>query len=209
MGEPARLSRGFVLTGGRSSRMGRDKALLPFGDRPLAVWMAERMKRVCGDVSLVGSQAKYSRLGFPVIEDVFPGKGPLAGIHAALAHSDAVFSLVVGCDMPYLSPGFLDRLLEIALGADADVVVPQSETFSYEPLCAIYTRNCLPRIEESLQNGERKISSIFPRLRIRPVSWREWEAFDRLGKLFRNLNTPEDYEQARAELQGGNRDSHD
>lgn len=203
MGEPARLSRGFVLTGGRSSRMGQDKALLPFGDRPLAIWMAELVRRVCGDVSLVGSQAKYSGLGFPVIEDVFPDKGPLAGIHAALAHSDAPFSLVVGCDMPYLSPDFLDRLLEIALEADADAVIPESEPFGYEPLCAVYTPNCLPRIEEALQNGERKISRIFPQLRIRPVICWEWQAFDRLGKLFRNLNTPKDYEQARAELQKG------
>ncbi len=191
---------GFVLTGGRSSRMGRDKALLPFADRPLAAWMAELVKGVCGEVSLVGSRAKYSGLGFPVIEDIFRDSGPLAGIHAALAHSDAPFSLIVGCDMPNLSPDFLNRLLEIAMEGDSDAVVPESEAFGYEPLCAVYSRNCLPRIEEALRNGERKASSIFPRLRVRPVMCREWRAFDPLGKLFQNLNTLEDYEQARMKL---------
>lgn len=191
---------GFVLTGGRSSRMGRDKALLPFGDRSLAAWMAKVVQKVCGEVSLVGSRAKYSGLGFPVVEDIFIDSGPLAGIHAALVHSDTPFSLIVGCDMPNLSPDFLDRLLEIALEGDSDAVVPESEAFGYEPLCAVYSRNCLPRIEEALRNEERKVSSIFSRLRVRPVMCREWQAYDPLGKLFQNLNTPEDYEQARTKL---------
>ncbi len=180
--------------------MGRDKALLPFGDRPLAAWMAELVQKACGKVSLVGSRAKYSGLGFPVVEDIFTDSGPLAGIHAALVHSAAPFSLIVGCDMPNLSPDFLDRLLEIALEGDSDAVVPESEAFGFEPLCAVYSRNCLPRIEEALRNEERKVSSIFPRLRVRPVIYREWQAYDPLGKLFQNLNTLEDYEQARTKL---------
>ncbi len=183
--------------------MGRDKALLPFGDRSLAAWMAKVVQKVCGEVSLVGSREKYSGLGFPVVEDIFTDSGPLAGIHAALVHSEAPFSLIVGCDMPNLSPDFLDRLLEIALEGDSDVVVPESKALGYEPLCAVYSRNCLPRIEEALRNEERKVSSIFPRLRVRPVMCREWQAYDPLGKLFQNLNTLEDYERARMKLLGG------
>ena len=189
--------------------MGRDKALLPFGDRPLAAWMAEVVKKVCGKVSLVGSRAKYSGLGFPVVEDIFTDSGPLAGIHAALVHSDAPFSLIVGCDMPNLSPDFLDRLLEIAQEGGADAVVPESDAFGYEPLCAVYSRNCLPRIEEALRSDERKVSSIFPRLRIRTVTCREWQAYDPLGKLFQNLNTLEEFEQAREELHTEKRTSAD
>ena len=189
--------------------MGMDKALLPFGDRPLAAWMAELVQGACGKVSLVGSRAKYSGLGFPVVEDIFPDSGPLAGIHAALVHSDAPFSLIVGCDMPNLSADFLDRLLEIARESESDVVIPESDAFGYEPLCAVYSRNCLPRIEEALRSEERKVGSIFPRLRIRPVTCREWQAFDRLGKLFQNLNTLEEYEQARAELHTEKRTSAD
>lgn len=189
--------------------MGMDKALLSFGDRPLAAWMAEVVKKVCGKVSLVGSRAKYSGLGFPVVEDIFTDSGPLAGIHAALVHSDAPFSLIVGCDMPNLSPDFLDRLLEIAQEGGADAVVPESDAFGYEPLCAVYSRNCLPGIEEALRSEERKVSSIFPRLRIRTVTCREWQAYDPLGKLFQNLNTLEEFEQAREELHTEKRTSAD
>ena len=202
-----RCFRGFVLTGGRSSRMGQDKALLPFRGRTLAAWMAEMVKGICGEVSLVGSQQKHSGLGFPVIEDVFPGSGPLAGIHAALVQSEAQFNLIVGCDMPNLSPDFLNRLLEIAMEESPDAVVPETEAFGYEPFCAVYSRTCLPRIEEALSNGKRKISSVFPRLRIRAVACREWRAFDRLGNLFQNLNTLQDYEQARSEFQEGEQTS--
>ncbi|MBI4464984.1 MAG: molybdenum cofactor guanylyltransferase [Acidobacteria bacterium] len=183
--------------------MGQDKALLPFGDRTLAGWMAEGVGQVCGRVRLVGSLLKYSGLGYPVIEDLFPGQGPLAGIHAALQHSEAPFNLVVGCDMPYLSRAFLERLLEIAQSAEADVIVPESETLEYEPLCAVYTRACLGPVEEALQAGRRKISQVFARLRVRPVRRQEWLAYDPRGVLFRNINTPEDYGQARAELLAG------
>jgi len=200
---------GFVLTGGQSSRMGRDKALLPFGGRPLAVWIAERVKEVCGAVTLVGSRVKYSGLGLPVVEDTFSGQGPLAGIHSALLHSIARFNLVVGCDMPYLSTAFLKRLLEIAQSGEADVVVPESEAFGYEPLCAVYTGACLAAMEEALQAGQgppsrqNKISRVFARLRVRAVGPQEWLPYDPSGTLFRNVNTPEDYERAQAELLGG------
>ena len=186
--------------------MGLDKALLPFGEGSLAVWMARLAEKVCGAVALVGNPSKYSSLGFPVIEDVFPGYGPLAGIHAALRHSDAPFRLVLGCDMPYLSVEFLEKLQEIAGSPDVDVVVPKSETFGYEPLCAIYARSCLAPVEKALQAGQRKISDVLDRLRVRAVSRPEWQAYDRQGTLFRNLNTREDYERARKELLVGGQD---
>lgn len=187
--------------------MGQDKALLPFGDRPLAGWVAGVVGQVCGRVRLVGSSPKYSGLGFSVVEDVFPGHGPLAGIHAALRYSETHFSLVVGCDMPYLSRAFLERLLEIAQSAEADVIAPESATFGYEPLCAVYTRACLAPVEEALQAGRRKLSQVFARLRVRPVGWQEWLPYDPRGTLFQNVNTPEDYERARSELLGGSASS--
>lgn len=188
--------------------MGQDKALLPFGDRPLAVWMAELVQAVCEDVSLVGSAGKYSGLGFPVIEDVFPGQGPLAGIYAALAHSEARFNLIVGCDMPYLSKEFLRWLLGVAQSGKEDLVIPASEAHGYEPLCAVYTTACRAAMEEALRSGERKISGFFERARVRVLTQQEWKLYDPGGRLFRNLNTWEEYEQARAELLTGARSSH-
>ena len=195
--------RGYILTGGQSSRMGRDKALLPFGGRPLAVWMAELLRQVCAAVTLVGSREMHSGLGVSVTEDVFPGRGPLAGIHAALSDSSAPFSLVLGCDMPYVTPEFLRELVEIARSSGADAVVPESEAFGYEPLCAVYGRNSLLPIEQSLRAEEKSIRTVLGRLRLRPVTTAEWKPFDPCGRLFLNLNTPEDYEEARKELLAG------
>ena len=173
--------------------MGQDKALMVFGNFPLAARMANLLRCVCGGVTLVGSRAKYSGLGFPVIEDIFPNQGPLGGIHSALSHSEALCSLIVGCDMPYLSAGFLKLLLEVAQNAEADAFVPESKLAGYEPLCAIYTPACLPPLEEALRNGERKISRLLDQLRIRRITCQEWKPYDLDGNLFCNLNTPEEY----------------
>jgi len=191
---------GFVLTGGRSERMGRDKALLPFGDRPLAAWMAERLRGVCGNVALVGSAAKYSGLGFPVVEDSYRGSGPLAGIQAALHSSPAPYNLIAGCDMPYLHAEFLRWLVERAQAMDAAVTIPESENFGYEPLCGVYTKACLGTIEEALQSGENMVQRVLERLPMLLLPADEWKRYDPEGNLFRNLNTWDAYEQARADL---------
>src|SRR5690349_13170490 len=93
---------GYVLLGGRSSRMGQDKALLAFEDRPLAARVADLVQQACGSVTLVGSREKYGGLGYPVMDDIFPNQGPLGGIHTALSRSRARWNLIAGCDMPYL-----------------------------------------------------------------------------------------------------------
>ena len=182
--------------------MGQDKALLPFGGSPLGAWVAERVRQVCGKVAVVGDPAKYAGWGFPVAQDLFADSGPLGGIHAALSHSEAELNLVVGCDMPYLSLEFLEWLLRIAEETEADAVVPTSAEFGYEPLCAVYKPSCLVRVEQALQAGRRRISEVFPDLRLRTVPPAEWRTYDPQGRLFQNLNTREDYEQARRELLG-------
>jgi len=196
MGNRRQVGAGYILLGGRSRRMGRDKALLEWHERPLAVWMAELVKRACGNVTLVGPAEKYSGLGFPLIEDVFEGQGPLGGIHAALSHSKDRLSLIAGCDMPYLTAEFLRFLLEVARKSGADAVVPESETRRLEPLCAVYATACRPAVEEALRNGYRKISQALERLRLRRVTCAEWRPLDPQRRLFRNLNTPQDYEAA-------------
>jgi len=193
---------GYVLAGGKSRRMGEDKALLPFGDQPLGAWVAERVRQACGKVAVIGDAAKYAGWGFPMAQDIFADSGPLGGIHAALTHSAADLNLVVGCDMPYVSVEFLERLLEIAGEAPGDAVVPVSADYGYEPLCAVYKPSCLGRMEQALRAGRRRISEVFAELTLRAVPPAEWQPYDPQGRLFQNLNTREDYEQARRELLG-------
>src|SRR5262249_800619 len=101
---------GFVLVGGRSSRMGPDKALLPAGSRTLAEQSAHSVRQAAGNVTLIGDPEKYASLGLPVIADAVEGSGPMGGIYTALLHSKEDWNLVVACDMPGLAPDFLRAL---------------------------------------------------------------------------------------------------
>jgi molybdopterin-guanine dinucleotide biosynthesis protein A len=183
--------------------MGEDKALLPFGDRPLGAWVAGRVRQACGMVTVIGDAAKYAGWGFPVVADLFADSGPLGGIHAALSHSQADLNLVVGCDMPYLSVEFMERLLEIAGEGQADAVVPVSTEYGYEPLCAVYKPSCLAQVEQALRTGRRRISEVFSSLELRAIEPAEWQPYDPQGRLFQNLNTRKDYEEALRELTAG------
>ena len=198
---PAGLSRGFVLTGGQSSRMGRDKALLELRGRPMVLYVAESVVRATLSVTLVGSKERYASLGLPVVEDLVPGQGPLSGIHAALKESRTPLNLIVGCDMPFLDPAFLEHLLMVAAASDAEVTLPETLDSGVAALCAVYHRDALPPVEQALQEGERKLSRVHERLRVRRLGPEEWEKFNTCGLLFQNVNTPEEFEQTRRSLE--------
>ena len=203
----AGLCRAFVLTGGKSSRMGRDKALMEVGGRPLVLYVSDVVARVVPSITLVGSRAKYGSLGLPVVEDVLPGQGPLSGIHAALKDSRTPLNLVLGCDMPFLNAPFLEMLIMVAAVADAKVTVTESAEFGFESLCAVFNREGLPQVEESLNAGDLKLSRVYEKLRVRTLSAEEWRPYNPHGDLFRNVNTLEDFEKAwrrlEAVAQGG------
>jgi len=178
---------GFVLVGGRSSRMGRDKALLPFRGGTLAGHVAAAVAEAAGSVTLVGDPREYGFLGLPVIPDRLRGAGPLAGIQAALDASKAGWNLVVACDMPGVNAGFLARLLEAARSTQADCLLPAGRSGLPEPLCAVYHRRCLPVIGAALARRVRKVTDALAGLDVRmwPVDTGEWLA---------NMNTPQEWE---------------
>lgn len=172
---------GYVLTGGRSSRMGRDKALLPFRGRTLVECVAQNVATVTGAVKLVGSKGKYGSLGLPVIEDRVPGCGPLSGIEAALADSTAALTLIVACDMPSLNPDFLAWILNEAEQSDAAVTWVKDE-----PLCAVYRPAARAAATAALAEGRYKVALAFASLNVKCLT-----ATD-LSPLA-NTNTPEEW----------------
>ena len=195
---------GFILAGGASSRMGRDKGLLDFGGVPLIVHTARLLQPLVAEVTIVGSPARYTKFGLRAIPDKgqahrgaeSTGRGPLAGIATALSATFLPWNLIVACDLPYLSAEWLDWLLSRALRSRSQAVVPQTET-GIEPLAAVYRRECGAPIARALAHGVRKVSDAIEKVEVEFVYPREWRHSDSGGLVLRNMNAPEDYEEAR------------
>ncbi len=183
---------GYVLVGGRSSRMGRNKALLPFRGGALAGFVARAAASAAGSAVLVGDPEIYGELGYPVTPDRYPGEGPLGGILTALYHTSADWNLVVACDMPGTSPEFLGRLLEAAEQAGCDALVPTGPSGRPEPLCAVYHRRACAPFERVFAGGERRVTAAFAAVRAEILPVKELAPFQ-------NVNTPEDWDRYAAE----------
>ena len=176
---------GFVLAGGKSSRMGTDKALLTFRGRPLIQHIAEQAAIATGEVTLIGDEKLYGGMGYAAMKDRRPGWGPLAGIETALDHTRSEWNLVLACDMPGLRAGVLERLCQAAEGLpdEADSLVPRGPSERLQPLSAVYRARCLTSAREALARGERKVITWVAGLRT--VYWPTEEADG-----FQNVNTP-------------------
>jgi molybdopterin-guanine dinucleotide biosynthesis protein A len=191
----------FVMAGGKSRRMGRDKAFLEFGGKPLLAHMLQLAGSAAPVVRIVGPAEKLAGWG-EVIEDVVPGRGPLGGIHAALSGSVTELNLVVAVDLPFVQPRFLSYLVGRAGSNTAVVVVPRVGG-RLHPLCAVYRRSFRERAARALAAGH---NQIFPLLHPADTLLVEETELARLSfpcEMFDNLNTPEEYARARATLGEG------
>jgi molybdenum cofactor guanylyltransferase len=150
---------GFVLAGGKSSRMGQDKAFLQLEGRTLLAHALELTQAVTGNAWIVGSAEKFAAFG-SVLEDRYPGRGPLAGIHAALASTRTELNLITAVDMPFLELDFLRYLITQARASQAVVVVPRAGG-RLQPLCAIYRKDFAEVAERSLRAGKNKATVCF------------------------------------------------
>jgi molybdopterin-guanine dinucleotide biosynthesis protein A len=177
---------GYVLVGGRSSRMGRDKALLPFQGGALCQSVAWAVAEAAGNATFIGDPGRYGGLGYPVVPDLYPGEGPLGGILTALRHSTADWNLIAACDMPRLDAELLRGLLRTALDSEADALLPLGAEGRPEPLCAFYRRRCLKPFEDAFAAGVRKVTAALETVRTVRVPVAE-------VSLFQNVNTPEEW----------------
>jgi molybdopterin-guanine dinucleotide biosynthesis protein A len=188
------LVTGFVLAGGKSTRMGTDKALLELAGRPLIEHMLELARSVCPQVCVVGEPAKFSGLA-PVIHDLYAGQGPLAGIHAALANSETSLNLILGVDLPFVEADFLSYLISQSRRSGSVVTVPVADGF-VQTLCAVYRREFSEFAGRALAAGQNKVDAIFPQTSVRQLFEEELVKAGFGPRMFRNVNTPEDWQQA-------------
>jgi len=176
---------GFVLVGGASSRMGRDKALLEFRGRPLLDYVARQVLEAAGSVTLVGAPERYTALGYQSIPDRQPGQGPLGGVEAALRSTKSEWNLIVACDMPQLEASFLEALLDEAEQNTCDCLVPLPAPGRPEPLCAAWHRGALGKVEAALKDGVRRMSDA-----LQFLDTHYWPAGP---DWFANVNTPREW----------------
>jgi molybdopterin-guanine dinucleotide biosynthesis protein A len=186
-----------IQAGGQSSRMGRDKALLPFLGQPLITRLIARLTPVAVEILITTNHpADYAFLGLPLFTDKITARGALGGLYTAIEAASQPRVAVVACDMPFANPTLLQFQSELLEAESVDVVIPRSEA-GYEPLHTVYRRAaCLPAIEQALQAEQWKVISWFPSVRVRPLSAGELAQHDPRGLAFVNVNTPEEFSQA-------------
>jgi len=176
--------------------MGRDKAVLPWGGATLLDHAIARLRAVCREVRVLsGGERRYADRGMPVDVDAIADGGPLAALAAALTVAAPRSVLLLGVDMPFVTVPLLVHLLDAAGGADAAVPVLAAGA---EPLCAVYGATCGGAVQEALAAGSRKMTSFWPRVRVRRLDEGELGRFGPLDRLFRNVNDPSEYEAALA-----------
>jgi molybdopterin-guanine dinucleotide biosynthesis protein A len=189
-----------ILAGGRAVRFGGvNKGALPLGDLDIIDRQLLAIRDVADPVFVVGGPSPlWSARALAVVPDEIDGMGALGGIYTAVVRSPCERTLVLACDMPFVSSAFLRRLA----AEDADVVIPRSER-GYEPLCAIYSRACADDIRARLGRRELQASTLPAGVRIAEVGPEIVARFDPKGMMFMNVNTPHDYERAKGFLTPG------
>jgi molybdenum cofactor guanylyltransferase len=179
----------FILAGGKSTRMGADKAFVQLDGRTLLARALDLARSLTPDVRIVGDPAKFASFA-PVVEDVFRNCGPLGGIHAALRASHTELNLMLAVDIPFISSPLLQYLIKRARSSSATVTVVQSGG-GWQPLCAVYRREFADAAEQSLRAGRYKIDALFA-TQTQTIAEEELEAAGFFARMFRNLNTPEE-----------------
>lgn len=188
-----------IIAGGKSSRMGRDKALLPVGGKPMAQLLVDRFRADGFAVALsVARKGQFPIEGAAELTDAFPGMGPLNGIVAAFSETDAQQILLVAADMPKAAPALARRLEE--LRGDCDACVIRRGNGTVETLFGIYTRACCAEALRCLESGRRSIRAVLDSVRVRYVTESELPGWP-LADILSNLNTPEDYARFHAQEQ--------
>jgi len=204
---------GYVQAGGGSTRFGVDKALVELEGKSMLDRTCALLVPVCKTVRIIAPSEKYPHAPVPIVTDKWPGEGPLGGILTALYHAEDMsralslapgmaeeartHCLILSCDMPFMSRAWLVFLTERAIRSKAEVIVPKSNN-GLEPLCACWRTDAASDIQRTFDRGVRKVTEAMKRLRMEVLDESVWKRFDSDGRLFWNMNTPEDYEEARA-----------
>jgi len=187
----------IILAGGKSSRLGRSKALQAIGGKSLIQWVVDRLALLSTEIIIATAHGEAisfsSAVKIKTVADIYPGKGPLVGIYSGLIASSSSRAIVVGCDTPFLSAGLLEYMTQIC--STFDIVVPRIKN-KLEPLCAVYSKNCSGLIQGLLEQDELRIRKLFSMVKVKYVEEDEINRFDPEHLGFFNINSQDDLERA-------------
>jgi molybdopterin-guanine dinucleotide biosynthesis protein A len=184
----------FILAGGKSTRMGTDKTFVLLDGRTLLARMLDLARQLTSNVHIIGDPTKFAPFA-PTIADVFPGCGPLGGIHAALRSSRTDLNLILAVDVPFVSLASLDYFISRARTSNANVTLARAAG-GFQPLCAVYHRSFADAAENALRAGHYKIDTLFTPASTQVIEEVELQAQGFSLQIFRNLNTPEELAEA-------------
>ena len=183
---------GFILTGGRSRRMGTEKARLLFEGQTFVERIARELSAVTSSIKLVGDNSPGTQPKLQTAPDVYPQWGALGGVHAALSVCGAGWALVTACDFPFVTSELFEKLT--SLRGDFEAVAPIQADGIRQPLCSLYRIDpCLKLAKQLIKSGERKPIALLQSVRTRWVEFSELSKLEGAKSFFDNINTPEDY----------------
>lgn len=184
----------IILAGGQSSRMGTNKALLTINGQTVIEQIVAECKKITDNVLIVTNRfSDYKFLHLPMVEDKEKGKGPLAGIQAGLSAVSTEKTIVIACDMPFISTKVALALLDELTSYDA--CIPEIND-QLHPLFAAYRKSCLPAVNESLAEGQLRIRQFLSKVHVKIKTENELPSY--LDQAFFNMNNPEEYEKAKS-----------
>lgn len=185
----------IILAGGKSTRLGRNKLSELIGKQSLLERVVSSLLAFESEVIIVTAPdsslpqlTEHSKIIF--INDIYPGRGSIGGIYSGLMVSKSFYNLVVACDMPFLNLDLLKYMIKISIGYD--VVVPRVDNQTYEPLHAVYAKNCIEPLERLIKENVYRILELYPRVKVRYIENAEIDRFDPDHISFFNINTEAD-----------------
>lgn len=182
---------GIILAGGKSSRMGDDKSFLLCSGKPLIEIVVDKLLHFFKDLIIVTNKPHlYKKYGIRTEPDILKGRGPLGGIYTGLITSLDKYNFIVACDMPFLNQDLIQYMLERINGYD--IIIPERSS-KLEPLCAVYSKNCLKPIQDELSRNNLKITDFFKQVKVRTITEKETARLNSDKPSFVNINTPQDY----------------
>lgn len=182
---------GYILAGGKSSRMGTDKGLLMIEGKAMIQYVIEQMQLVFNNLLIVSNNSEYEKFGLEVIPDLIKNIGPAGGIYTALEHSDSLLNFVVSCDMPFITKGAIEFIIE---NSNESQIVLLENQGNLEPLFGIYAKDCEPIWLELIDEGKVKLQDMVKNFKLTTIPVENNEIF--ATSFFKNINTKADFNSA-------------